>query len=157
MIVSGVTRNRLNEIKTYDKNNPFQVGVNGVTNILTDTDGNPERIEYTINGVGYVTIITDPTIPLETTKTNKEYYDIDRNMTTTYTVDVAPIETVDNNILKEEVLMGVVFPPKIEEEIFIERERLSVFEPHSRLGEIKTLDQLEEYRNGYYNIQNLNT
>jgi hypothetical protein len=50
----------------------------------------------------------------------------------------------------------VVITPKTEEEIFIERQSVSVFEPHSRLGEILTLEQLEEYRNGYYNVQNLN-
>ena len=48
--------------------------------------------------------------------------------------------------------MGLVFPPKVSNELFIERMSVAVFERHSRLSEIKTLDGLIEYRNGYYNI-----
>ena len=48
--------------------------------------------------------------------------------------------------------MSISEPPKVEEEIFIERQETSVFERHLRMGEIKTLEQLEEYKNGYYNI-----
>jgi hypothetical protein len=55
-------------------------------------------------------------------------------------------------VFKDEVKMGVVFTPKVEEEVFIERQSISVFEPQTRLGEIITLEGLEEYNNGYYNI-----
>jgi hypothetical protein len=55
-------------------------------------------------------------------------------------------------VFKDEVKMGVVFTPKVEEDVFIERQSMSVFEPQTRLGEIISLEGLEEYNNGYYNI-----
>ena len=50
--------------------------------------------------------------------------------------------------------MGISEPPKIESEIFIDRQSSSVYEKHLRMDEITTLEQLEEYRNGYYTIIN---
>ena len=55
-------------------------------------------------------------------------------------------------VFKDEVKMGVVFTPKVDEEVFIERHSISIYESQSRLGEIMTLDGLEEYNNGFYNI-----
>ena len=52
--------------------------------------------------------------------------------------------------------MNLSEPPKVDEEIFIERQETSVFENHLRMGEIITLDQLVEYKNGYYNIFKIN-
>ena len=51
--------------------------------------------------------------------------------------------------------MGVVFTPKVEEEVFIERQDTSVFEPQSRLSNIVSLEGLVQYNNGYYKILNL--
>jgi hypothetical protein len=48
--------------------------------------------------------------------------------------------------------MGLVFPPKVINELFIERQSTAVFERHSRLSGIKNFGELENYRNGYYNI-----
>ena len=51
--------------------------------------------------------------------------------------------------------MGIAFPPKIKTEIFIERQSISVFERHLRMEEIETIEQLTDYKNGYYNIFNI--
>ena len=48
--------------------------------------------------------------------------------------------------------MGVVFTPKVEEEVFIERQSISIYEPQTRLGEILSLEGLENYNNGFYHI-----
>ena len=55
--------------------------------------------------------------------------------------------------IKEEAKMGLVSPPKINNELFIERQDLAVFERYSRFSEIKNLNDLIYYRNGYYNIK----
>ena len=41
---------------------------------------------------------------------------------------------------KEEAKMGLVSPPKINNELFIERQDLAVFERYSRFSEIKNLN-----------------
>ena len=48
--------------------------------------------------------------------------------------------------------MGVVFTPKVYEDVFIERQKMNVYEIHSRLSEINTLGDLIDYNNGFYNI-----
>jgi hypothetical protein len=184
MIISGYTDNRLNDIKTYSKTSPYQVGVNGVTNITYTPNNDIETISYTIDGINYkttfptgkdsaISTINDGTplkragvqnlntstrtrsfTPRPSISTNK----IEEPVTlyrTTFSYNPGGCEVEDYNVLKDDVKIGVVFPPKIDEEIFIERLSISVFEPHSRMRDIGSLEKLEDYRNGYYNIINL--
>jgi len=147
MIISGYTESRLNEVKTYDKTQPYQVGINGVTNVIYDNNTPPEPtlIEYTLNDIDYITNLGPPIISgTEFFKTETKYF-----------FESSGCTEEEVNLIKQEVEIGVVFPPKIEKEIFIERMSISVFEPQSRLGEIGSLEQLETYRNGYYNIFNI--
>ena len=142
-MISGFTSHKLDVVTTYSKTNPFQVGVNGVTSIEYDpltTD--IKRINYTIGEIDYTTLyqpkISDKlgaTSHPTTFRTNLSGYDFDSYFS-----------------VKEEAKMGVVFPPKISNELFIERMDIAVFERHSRMSEIKTLEGLIDYRNGYYNI-----
>jgi len=53
---------------------------------------------------------------------------------------------------KTEYLMGIVFPPEVTSDIFIDRGSTTVAEDHLRLGEIKGLDALLDYGNGYYKV-----
>tara|TARA_R110001599_G_scaffold131054_1_gene306695 strand:+ start:18446 stop:20035 length:1590 start_codon:yes stop_codon:yes gene_type:complete len=54
--------------------------------------------------------------------------------------------------IKEEWTMGHVFPPQIENNVFIDRGVASVFEEHYRLTEIKTLEDFDRYQSGFFNI-----
>lgn len=51
--VTGLTKSRLDEVKTYNVNQPFKIGINGVNTIATD------YIEYTIGDVKYKTFLVD--------------------------------------------------------------------------------------------------
>ena len=51
--VSGRTSNKLFRVKTRDLNNPYQVGVNGVTDVKP-FDDNILRVSYTLDGIDYV-------------------------------------------------------------------------------------------------------
>lgn len=53
VLITGLTSSRLNQVKSYDKNQPYKVGVNGVTNITN------EFIEYTIDDIKYRTFLSD--------------------------------------------------------------------------------------------------
>lgn len=143
-MISGFTSQKLDLVRTYSKTNPYQIGVNGVTNITY----NPinlsaiTSVSYSIDNINYVT-----ELPSLITRfyTNYSGYDFEP-----YIVFPNKQNTFD---IKEEAKMGLVFPPKVNNELFIERMSLSVFERYSRLSEIKNMGTLINYRNGYYNIK----
>jgi hypothetical protein len=143
MIVSGYTDSRLNEVSTYSKTQPYQIGVNGVTDIFYDDNNEVSTVFYIIDNISYTTTIGTPILP-----------GVFANQTT-YLFSTSGLTEENINVIKNEVEMGIAFPPKIESDIFIERQTTSVFERHLRMEEITTLDQLEEYKNGYYTIFNL--
>lgn len=171
MIVKGTTRHRLNDIKTYDPNNPYVVGVNGVEEILDNEDGS-KSVRYVIGNIEYVTKlvkIVDPNNPFSTLLNNS--YNISKPYVpnrfepngsfeeiypTTFTYVTENVINDDDYesyyIFKDDTKSGVVFRPKIKEDVFIDRKEFSVFEKQSRLSNIKSLDDLEKYNNGYYNI-----
>ena len=133
-MISGTTSHRLTEISRYSTTQPFLVGVNGVTNITYNSDGSINQIFYTLDGIYFITTYTPPDYPTI-------FY---TNLTGNYFQNI--------NLIKEESKMNVVLPPKIDNQIFIERMSLAVFERHARLSNIKSLGSLGEYRNGYYRI-----
>lgn len=149
MIVTGYTDSKLMEVMTYDRNNPYQVGVNGV--IQADYDNTvippqPTYVEYVINGILYKTSIGSKLFP-----GNDDLFQTN----TVYFFEASGLTEQDINVIKTEVEMGISFPPKIEKEIFIERQSISIIERHLRMGEINSVDELETYKNGYYNIFNI--
>lgn len=168
-MVKGKTRHRLDEVRTLDINNPYIVGVNGVNDIFVDSDG-VENVRYTIGDIQYLTKlikIIDPDNPYSvslnsTNNISKPYVpnrynnnDFEEIYPTTFVY--TPIVAVGGDddsyfIFKEESKSGVVFKPKIKEEVFIDRKPMSVFENQFRLSNIKSLEGLERYNNGYYNI-----
>jgi hypothetical protein len=55
-------------------------------------------------------------------------------------------------ITKEEYLFGKIFPPEVQNDVFIERGTNSVLDKHLRLSEIRNIGGLEKYGNGFYKI-----
>jgi hypothetical protein len=165
-LVTGTTTHKLDQIRTYNPLTPYVVGTNGVTALYTDIDGF-EVVEYTINGIYYKTTILQNIIPVtkpigvtapDFNVNPKSYIPLtetlppDRNYPTTFSYTTTGVTGDNNFIFKEEAKMGVVFTPKVYEDVFIERQRMSIFESQSRLSVILSLEDLEEYNNGYYNI-----
>ena len=60
----------------------------------------------------------------------------------------------DADIFKEDYLMGVLFKPTVNSNVRIERGVNAAFERHIKLGEVKTLNDMENYQNGgFFNIK----
>jgi hypothetical protein len=142
MIISGFTSNKLDLVSGYDSDRPYIVGLNGVTNITYNNLNEIQSVSYTIDEINYVT-------NFDRDKTTKFY--------TNYSGENFEPQVVGNNLqntfdIKEESKMKLVFPTKVTNDLFIERMEISVFERHSRLSNIKGVDQLEDYKNGYYKI-----
>jgi hypothetical protein len=156
-MITGFTSHKLDVVSTYSKSNPFQVGVNGVTNIEYDpvTLTGITKIYYTIGSIDYVTTYQPKStsrIRAAADKSSTNLRIISPEHPTIFSTSVSGYDFDEYYSIKEEAKMGLVFPPKVSNELFIERMNVAVFERHSRLSEVKTLDGLIEYRNGYYNI-----
>lgn len=65
-------------------------------------------------------------------------------------------QVYDADIFKEDYLIGVHFQPSVENKVNIQRGNNAAFERHIRLGEVKTLEDMENYMNGsFFNIQQI--
>jgi hypothetical protein len=120
-VISGETEDRLEEVMTYNLNNPFVEGVNGV---LTAT---PEYVVYVIDEVMYTTILD----------TKKTYYEIGMSGL-----------TVENSIARFVIKREAdVFIGKNNtvDKIEIDRSEFSVFESMFRMSKIDSLDDFENY------------
>jgi hypothetical protein len=101
------------------------------------------------NSVNINTAISSTKSYLPTRTLNKK---LDIVYPTTFEYSISTITETNYFVFKDEVKMGVVFTPKVHEEVFIERQRMSVFESQARMSEIFSLEGLETYNNGYYNV-----
>ena len=59
--------------------------------------------------------------------------------------------SIDPQIQKE-YLIGIIGQPEVKSDVFIDRGVVSVLDMHLRLSEIESLDHLDRYGNGFYNI-----
>jgi hypothetical protein len=180
--VTGTTQDRLSLVKTYNPAQPYVVGVNGVTDVYTDAVGRGhvkyiiDGIEYhtiltkNFNEPGKPNNLKRTALNINSPLSgNKSYVPQARNSKknelggsspggdivypTTFRYTTQPYTDITSYfVFKDEAKMGVVFTPKVEEDVFIERQSMSVYEPHNRLGEIINIQELEDYNNGYYNI-----
>lgn len=57
-----------------------------------------------------------------------------------------------SGIIKDEYLLGITESPKIENDIFIDRGSTSVFDKHMKLSGIFSIQQLEQFGNGEFNL-----
>jgi hypothetical protein len=56
----------------------------------------------------------------------------------------------DAYLTKEEYLINFSLPPKVDVDVTIDRGGTSAFERHYKLGECNTMQDLENYHNGYF-------
>lgn len=184
MGITGRTTNKLFKVRTYDQQNLYQVGVNGVTDITLDSETELYNITYVLDGITYKTnvgslggiegedegglrtAILDPiTYRVSTVKvsdnslTNEDGSGIEvstaKNIDTTYEIPGFSFDQfTTNTIVKKEDLIGLIDKPIVDSNLFIERDEFTIFERHQRLSEINSLADLINYRNGYYEIVN---
>jgi len=179
--ISGLTEDRLEEVKTYGftGDSQFIVGnivdtigyynykgdaIAGSNLVISNSDFNPimygelvnandTRLDsitppYVSNGMVYETFRNQQRTVIdefgsEVIPTTKVYYQ-GQGMNET-NLDMSALT-------REEYLLYITQPPKVESDVFIERGGSIVLAQHGRFAEINTLEQLERYGNGFYNI-----
>ena len=143
------------------------IGVDRVTSIVAsaggtvDTDVEADVITYVLDTK------RDNLMGTENQETGTLYIDntpddlslpneLDRNITKTKVQYTSEGWNQRNTSLEpqiqEEYLLGIISPPEVESDVFIDRTTFSVLDYHLRLSEIESLDHLTRYGNGFYNI-----
>jgi len=138
IIIDGVNRvvqRLVNGLRyTIDANDDANIGTTSQTTGISYTDDNLNRREV---------LHTDTNTRYNIPTTTGQFYSEGWNVTNTSLYATA----------KEEYLVGISEPPEVLSDIDIDRGQLSVLDKHMRLSEIKTIDDLVKYGNGYYNIK----
>jgi len=172
-VITGATDSRIEDVRSYNRQSPFKVGFDMSKEIYNNYDNN------TINGVDRIISAQEPKkyvfdgnndIFLGSTnqKSGLLFYDYSGN-TRTILVDnvitTIPLTTYQyigegknetntslSALHKEEYLFGIVSPPEITNDIFIERGITSVNDMHLKLSEISSIGELDKYGNGFYKL-----
>lgn len=119
--VQGTTTSRLDEVRTYNKATPYVIGVNGVTEV------SKKEVSYTIDGIVFTTqLLSGDTIfafgVAGLTNANSESYAVVKDERDDYTTK----NPTQNNI-------------------FIERNEMSVFNNIYKLSRVDSLDDFKLY------------
>lgn len=166
-LISGVTESQLDQLATYNQNNPFVEGLNmsntpsiEFSGVLSITDNS---IIYVIGGE-----VDSSGNYVENTGIVYETYDYTRivqnNITgvfreipyTTfkyYNKGIRDYNTTLSGLIHEEKYLNVIEPERIDNEIFIDRGTVNVFEKHLKMSEIDSVGQLERYGQGIFNVK----
>jgi hypothetical protein len=119
---TALTKSRLDEVKTYDLNNPFKLNVNGVTKIERDATTNDIiYVDYNIEGITYRTFISN----------NLTYY------TVTKPTDEFDTQRLINN--SNSVFVDI---KKTLNAMIIERSNVSVYNYFNKINNCQELDDI---------------
>lgn len=172
--VTGATDSRIEDLRSYNGSIPFQVGFDMEQNTYIDYLGN------TISGHSRVHMSGEPTTyvfdaennpnigtPLQSTGLlYRDYSGKTRNVVVNGQTVTIPYSTFDfvgqgwnetnislSALTKQEYLFGIISPPEVQSDVFIDRGITTVMDRHLKMSEITNLGQLVRYGNGFYNIR----
>lgn len=172
--ITGLTDSKIEDVRSYDNNNPYKVGFNINTENYLNFSGESISGVSRITQVGSATTYTfdaKDNIYLGTTAQTTgllytDYSGVTRTINNGDTSNDIPLTTFQfvgeglnetnlslSALTKEEYLFGIVNKQETQSDIFIDRSQNSVFDVHLRLSEINNIDDLEKYGNGFYNIK----
>jgi hypothetical protein len=157
--LTAITESKIDEVISYDNNDRYKVGLdmakgpyvnynNIIINAVSRVTSNSEPKTYVLDTENNSLLGTD------SQTTGLFYKDfIDLTTTVRYTTEGINRTNVSlSAITKEEYLFGIISQPEVKSDVFIDRTITSVNDLHLRLAEIKNLDSLVRYGNGFYNI-----
>lgn len=171
--ITGSTDSKIEDLKSYNTLNPYQVGFDMEKNVYYDYNNT------TITGHSRVLTLLDPkTYVFDTIidgnegTTNqvygigyKDYSGKSRSVIVNGKNTIVPLSNFNykgqgwnetdvslSAITKEEYLFGIISPPEIQSDVFIDRGITTVMDKHLRMSEIKNIGQLSRYGNGFYNL-----
>lgn len=155
--------NRNEELKTYKKDTPF------IRNFDMNTEVYRNFLGKTISGVTRVTNIsdklvyvfdadkTDPYIGTSAQTEGLVYVDTLRDTISGSTIyfrpqGINPTNSSLSGLTKEEYLLGIISSPEVQNDVFIDRGNVSVFERHFKLSEVSNIGDLVRYNNNFFKV-----
>lgn len=172
--ISGFTDSKIDDVRSYNTLLPYRVDFDVNTETYLNYSGN------VVAGVDRVTQIgAINTYVLGTDKNDSEigttgqtsgllYQDYSGLTRTIEVGEVIPMTSVNyigegwnetntslSALTKEEYLFGIISPPEVQSDVFIDRGETSVLEKHLKLSEISNLGELERYGNKFYKLNKL--
>lgn len=135
-VVSGYTASRINELAMYGKPK-FQL-----------------MVPVSKNGENYGIITEINLVYTAYTIQNINYYDYANGETIFFIESSGLIAEwmVEEPIVKDELLLGVIAQAEVQSDIFIERGKNSVYERVQRIGEVDNLGDLINYGYHFFNV-----
>ena len=173
LMVTGATDSKIEDVASYAKNNKYRTYLN----IHTETYDNYKKVS--IAGVDRIHSMNEPRIYVFDTNNDSKLGTINQDSGLRYLeyTGVSRTVVIDNirlkipltefyyigegwnmtntslsAITKEEYLFGIISPPEVQSDVFIDRGQTSVMDMHLRLSEIKNLSELARYGNGFYKL-----
>ena len=160
LVITATTDSRIEDVRSYAAINPFRVGFN----VNEETYNNYEDISVT--GVDRIKTMGEPKIYVFDTPNDINLgtdsqvsglqfkdYSASTKSTVRYIGEGFNKTNISLSALtKEEYLFGIISPPEVENDVFIDRGITTVMDMHLRLSEIKNLKGLESYGNGYFKL-----
>ena len=154
---------KINQFRRYGKNDLDSDLYNpnwntGFTQIITDSNGTVRAItkeREKINGLNRQNLYDYNISVSGNTGATISYSDInDTQSEISYqSYGLTNENAIEAQRVKLDYLIGVINKPKINIDVFIDRGSNSSFDRHIKLGDIKSLDDLENYGNGYFKIK----
>ena len=175
---TGLTEDRLDVVTSYDSAEPYKIDFNITKSSDIDYQGTPydntikvkyndnvNPIKYLINGDdGELIDLNNPeikkgvfyvTTTAETRTVNSQQYGISNIPFTEMYYNSEGFNQTNVELsatTKEEYLFGITSSPTVFNDLFIDRGRATVIQSHMQLGEIKNMEDLINYGNGFYNL-----
>jgi len=160
IVITATTDSRIEDVRSYSAINPYRTNFDVNAEIYENYEG------ILVNGVDRITSMDNP----------KTYvFDAinDINLGTNNQINGLQFKDYIGNpksilryigegfnktnislsaLTKEEYLFGIISPPEVENDVFIDRGITTVMDMHLKLSEIKNIKGLESYGNGYYKL-----
>ena len=120
--VTGTTDSRLDEVRTYNTQQPYIIGANGVLTVTAT------EVVYAIDGVTFTTSLADGT--------------------TTYSLGLVPLaQALGTHFLYRDERDVFIDKHPTERDILMLRSEMSAFDPMLRIATVNSLDDLTDYFN----------
>lgn len=144
MIITGTSSSRLYELKKYRKTNIFteqyNTSLGGSNGVVYNESIENQKIVYYIDGIKYCDNINNSEV------------------TTTYQISSQGTNSPDfinAPVFKNPNKDNIISNPKISDDVFIDRQEISVFDKIYRLEHIYSVSELYMYAGGkYFYIKN---
>ena len=171
--ITGRTDSKIEDLRSYNGSNPFQVGFDMEKPQYFYYNGTPVDGHSRIVSMAEPKIYVFDAITGATMGTLNQVYGIayqdytgqTRSVIINGASAIIPVTTFNyvgqgwnetntsiSALTKEEYLFGIISPPEIQSDVFIDRGITTVMDKHLRMSEINNLGQLSRYGNGYYNL-----